>query len=66
MATGPEGANVGILKGVAVLIVDDIWHVAQALKSTLEQVGMHVVGPTATTAEARSLAFAKSSTTGHR
>ena len=60
MATGPEGANVGILKGVAVLIVDDIWHVAQALKSTLEQVGMRVVGPTATTAEARSLAFAKS------
>ena len=60
MATGPEGANVVILKGVAVLIVEDIWHVAQALKSTLEQMGMHVVGPTATTAEARSLAFAKS------
>jgi len=60
MATGPEGANVGILKGVAVLIVEDIWHVAQTLKSTLEQMGMHVVGPTATTAEARSLAFAKS------
>lgn len=42
------------------LIVEDAWHVAKALKSTLEQVGMHVVGPTATTAEARNLTAAQS------
>jgi DNA-binding NtrC family response regulator len=60
MAAGRERPNVGILKGVAVLVVEDIWHVADALKSTLEQIGMHVVGPTATTAEARSLTSAQS------
>jgi DNA-binding response OmpR family regulator len=42
-----------------VLIVEDAWHVAKALKSTLEQMGMDVVGPTATTAEARSLTAAQ-------
>jgi len=35
--------------------VEDAWHVANAIKSTLEQMEMHVVGPTATTADARSL-----------
>ena len=44
----------------AVLIVEDIWHVAEALRSTLKQMGMHVVGPTATTAEARSMISAQS------
>jgi CheY-like chemotaxis protein len=38
-----------------VLVVEDVWHVARALKSMLEQMGMHVIGPTATTAEARML-----------
>jgi len=60
MAAGPEEPDVGILKGIAVLVVEDIWHVAEALKSTLEQMGMHLVGPTATTAEARSLISAQS------
>jgi DNA-binding NtrC family response regulator len=60
MTAGREGPTVGILKGVAVLVVEDIWHVAEALKSTLEQMGMHVVGPTATTAGARSLTSAQS------
>jgi CheY-like chemotaxis protein len=55
MAVGCEGLNVGRLKGVPVLVVEDVWHVARALKSMLEQVGMHVIGPTATTAEARML-----------
>ena len=41
------------------LIVEDAWHVAKALKSTLEQMEMHVVGPTATTAEARNLTAAQ-------
>jgi DNA-binding response OmpR family regulator len=35
--------------------VEDTWHVAKALKSALEQVGMDVSGPAATTAEARRL-----------
>ena len=43
------------LKGVRVLVVEDTWHVAKALKSALEQVGMDVSGPAATTAEARRL-----------
>ena len=55
MASGPERPNFTILKGVPVLIVEDAWHVANAIKSTLEQMEMHVVGPTATTADARSL-----------
>ena len=59
MASEPERLSVSILKGIPVLIVEDAWHVAKALKSTLEQIGMHVVGPTATTAEARNLAAAQ-------
>jgi DNA-binding NtrC family response regulator len=43
------------LEGVRVLVVEDIWHVAKALKAALEQVGMDVSGPAATTAEARRL-----------
>ena len=43
------------LKGIRVLVVEDAWHVAKALKSVLEQVGMDVRGPVATTAEARRL-----------
>jgi DNA-binding response OmpR family regulator len=43
------------LEGVRVLVVEDAWHVANALKSALEQVGMDVCGPAATTAEARQL-----------
>jgi DNA-binding response OmpR family regulator len=43
------------LEGVRVLVVEDAWHVAKALKSALEQVGMDVSGPAATTAEAKRL-----------
>jgi DNA-binding NtrC family response regulator len=49
---GPDGSD---LKGVRVLVVEDTWHVAKALKSWLEQLEMSVVGPTSTIAEARSL-----------
>jgi DNA-binding response OmpR family regulator len=45
-----------VLKGVPVLVVEDSWHVAKAMKSALEQLGMRVVGPAATTSEARRLA----------
>ena len=60
MARGPERLNVSILKGLPVLIVEDAWHLAYQLKSTLKQMGMQVVGPTATTEEARSLTAAQS------
>ena len=51
-----SGSDVSILKGVPVLVVEDSWHVAKAMKSALEQLGMRVVGPAATTREARRLA----------
>ena len=44
-----------VLRGVSVLVVEDAWHVATALKGVLEQLGMHVLGPAATMAEARRL-----------
>ena len=37
------------------MVVEDTWHVAKALKAALEQVGMDVSGPAATTVEARRL-----------
>ena len=43
------------LEGVRVLVVEDTWHVARALKAALESVGMRVSGPVATTADARRL-----------
>ena len=42
-------------KGVSVLVVEDAWHVATAMTGVLEQLGMHVLGPAATTLEARRL-----------
>lgn len=44
------------LKGARVLVVEDHWHVANALKSLLEAEGMEVNGPAATTADALRLA----------
>ena len=44
-----------VLRGVSVLVVEDAWHVATAMKGVLEQLGMHVLGPAATTLEARRL-----------
>ena len=43
------------LEGVRVLVVEDVWHVARALKSALEHVGMKVCGPAATIEAARRL-----------
>jgi YesN/AraC family two-component response regulator len=48
-------SEVPALKDVPVLIVEDSWHVAKAMKSTLEVLGMRIIGPTATTGEARRL-----------
>jgi two-component system, response regulator PdtaR len=54
-AQGP-GLEVAVLNGVTVLVVEDSWHVAKAMKSALEQRGMHVLGPAANTTQARQLA----------
>jgi CheY-like chemotaxis protein len=48
-------SEVPVLKGVPVLIVEDSWHVAKAMRSALEVLGMGIIGPTATTGEARRL-----------
>src|SRR6516162_6899682 len=53
-AHGP--ASEAVLNGVTVLVVEDSWHVAKAMKSALEQLGMHVIGPAANTSQARQLA----------
>ena len=49
---GPDSSS---LKGMRVLVVEDAWHVARAMKALLEHLEMLVIGPTATTAEARRL-----------
>jgi len=51
-ATGPEGQS---FAGVRVLVVEDAWHVAKALKSALEDLGMVVVGPAARITDAEQL-----------
>jgi DNA-binding response OmpR family regulator len=45
----------GALKGVSILVVEDVWQVANALKRVLEQLEITVLGPTATAIEARRL-----------
>src|SRR5215475_16233436 len=50
-----EVSGTEILKGVPVLVVEDIWHVANFMSSILERLNMDVVGPTASAAEARWL-----------
>ena len=47
------------LRGVRVLVVEDQWYVAIALKSLLEVEGMEARGPAATTAVALRLATEK-------
>ena len=50
----PPGAAMS-LASRSVLVVEDSWHVAQALQCLLENAGMDVAGPVATTADARRL-----------
>ena len=47
------------LAGVRVLVVEDTWHVARAMKSLLEGLGMEVIGPAATVSEAEEHAAAR-------
>ena len=44
------------LRGARALVVEDQWHVANALKLLLEAEGMEVSGPVSTAADARRLA----------
>lgn len=47
------------LAGVRILVVEDTWHVARAMKGLLESLGMEVIGPAATVSEAAQLAGAQ-------
>ena len=47
--------NTAILKGVHVLVVEDAWHVAEAMKSALHQMEVNVIGPAASVAAAKKL-----------
>ena len=55
-STHGPGSEASILNGVTVLLVEDGWHVAKAMKSALKQRGMRVVGPAANTNQASRLA----------
>jgi len=48
--------NSSQLQGLHVLVVEDGWQVAEALKLSLEQVGVIVTGPVATVEEAKCVA----------
>jgi DNA-binding NtrC family response regulator len=50
---------IAALNEVPVLVVEDSWHLAKAMKSALERVGMRVIGLAATTQEARHLVAAE-------
>jgi DNA-binding response OmpR family regulator len=54
-----HAAELSDLSGVRVLVVEDTWHVANALKILLEDLKMDVAGPVATSAEAERLAAAQ-------
>lgn len=45
------------LNGVDILLVEDSWHVGQAMRNLLLLMGANVAGPAATTAEAERLLF---------
>jgi CheY-like chemotaxis protein len=47
------------LEDVRVLVVEDTWHVANAMKGLLEDLGMAVIGPAATLGEAERLVAAQ-------
>jgi DNA-binding response OmpR family regulator len=56
-ASGDNAIEGGLhgLAGVRVLVVEDAWHVAKALQSALEDLGMRVAGPAARVADAERL-----------
>ena len=54
---GPRNGASSTLRGVRVLVVEDGWEVANALKLSLESMGLVVAGPVATASEAQRLAM---------
>jgi DNA-binding response OmpR family regulator len=56
-ANGTDAADgqASSLQGLRVLVVEDTWHVAKALKRALEGMGLVVAGPAANTADAERL-----------
>ncbi len=56
MPQAQEPQKPGDLRGVRVLIVEDQWHIATALKSLLELEAMEVCGPVGRIADAHRLA----------
>ena len=56
MSSNPAGLEgAAELRGLRVLVVEDSWHVASALKALLEELGINVAGPAATLDEAEGL-----------
>ena len=51
----PVASGEPSLSGVRILLVEDSWHVATAMKGLAKSAGMVVVGPVATVAEAEQL-----------
>jgi len=56
---GELDAGSASLAGLNILIVEDSWHIASALKSLLRALGAGVAGPAATTAEAEQIIAAQ-------
>ena len=52
--------DLGQLRDLRVLVVEDSWHVANALKTLLEELGVNVSGPAATPNEAERLLATRS------
>ena len=55
----PRTIDTGSLSGRSILVVEDSWHAAQALKAVLENAGMDISGPVASVAAARELVAKK-------
>jgi DNA-binding response OmpR family regulator len=51
-----SGDAAGALQGLCVLVVEDGWQLADALRLVLERMGLVVAGPVATASEAQALA----------
>ena len=45
--------ELAVLSGKTVLIVEDSWHIAEALETLLDSIGLKVMGPVSTLAAAR-------------
>lgn len=55
-ANSSSGAEPLVLSGVRILVVEDSWQLAMALKNLLQACGADVTGPVATSADAQQLA----------